>query len=134
MEQARGKLVPLWNALETPSLPSTFVLSTCWESRGLGAESCCGACGAFMCVTSGSPRRGDQGLGLAAFEPRPGALELERRSVWTLLPRTSVLGGAVQTCTLAVWVAGCANRGRMELRGSTHEWCRSWSDGQAGFP
>ena len=54
--------------------------------------------------------------------------------MWTLPPRTCVLAGAVQTCTLAAWVADYANRGRMELRGSAHERCWSWSDGQAGFP
>lgn len=62
------------------------------------------------------------------------ALGLERWSVWTLPPRTCVLGGAVQTCTLAAWVADGAYRGRMELRGSAHERCWSWADGQAGFP
>lgn len=36
--------------------------------------------------------------------------------MWTPPPRVCLLGG-VQTCTLAAWVAGSANQGRMEFRG-----------------
>lgn len=111
---------------------STFVLSACWESRGLGAGSCCGACGAFVCIASGSPQSGGQGLGQAAFEPCPGARAGEAVCV-APASRTCVVGGAVQTCTLAVWLAGCADRGRMELRGRPMSCAGAGLMGRQGF-
>lgn len=66
-EVGKGKVGSLEECSRGPIPSFQPLLSTCWESRGLGAESCCGACGAFMFVASGSPRRGGQGLGQAVF-------------------------------------------------------------------
>ena len=69
-----------------------------------------------MYVALGPPRRGGQGRGQGIFQPHSGAPGMEKGSVWTPPPRACVLGG-VQTRTLAAWVAGCANQGRMEFHG-----------------
>lgn len=71
---ARGGKLDSWrNALETLSLPlMTSALSTCWDSRGLRAESCSGACGALVYVVLGPPGGEVWVVARLHFSPVPG--------------------------------------------------------------